>query len=148
MKPGGSSLNPYAASYIPLAKREMNDQYVVTAERDSNSHDAAIWYQTPQHIRGDHHFHNFDTHATEKLHAADGFHMKSQPASSPYGSSSQNVAVMTDKQMLDEEADMDLEYLRMTFPGISYQSLSDVYMINRGDLDAAIDMLGQLEVMF
>ena len=146
MKPGGSSLNPYAASYIPLARREMNDQYAVTAEKDLNSNDATIWYQTPKHIRGDHHFRNFDAHA-EKLPAADGFHMKSQPAFSSYGSSSQNVAVMTDKQMLDEEADMDLEYLRMTFPGISYQSLVDVYIVNSGDLEAAIEMLTQLEVV-
>ncbi|KAF7830225.1 polyadenylate-binding protein-interacting protein 5-like [Senna tora] len=38
-----------------------------------------------------------------------------------------------------------MEYLRMAFPGISDQSLVDVYIVNRGDLDAAIDMLSQLE---
>ncbi|KAG5121705.1 hypothetical protein JHK84_040045 [Glycine max] len=51
-----------------------------------------------------------------------------------------------DNQLLDEEVDMDLEYLRMNFPGISYQSLVDVYNVNSGDLDAAIDMLSQLEL--
>ncbi|KAK9698075.1 hypothetical protein RND81_08G080800 [Saponaria officinalis] len=46
----------------------------------------------------------------------------------------------------DVESEMDLAYLQMTFPGISVQFLNDVYNINGGDLESAIDMLSELEV--
>ena len=55
---------------------------------------------------------------------------------------------MANKQIMDEEFNMDLEYLRMTFPGLSIESLLDVYMANNRDLEAAVDMLDQLEVNF
>ncbi|KAK9698074.1 hypothetical protein RND81_08G080800 [Saponaria officinalis] len=45
----------------------------------------------------------------------------------------------------DVESEMDLAYLQMTFPGISVQFLNDVYNINGGDLESAIDMLSELE---
>ncbi|XP_074280485.1 polyadenylate-binding protein-interacting protein 6-like [Silene latifolia] len=47
--------------------------------------------------------------------------------------------------VLDEESEMDLAYLQMMFPGVSDQSLADVYNINQGDLEAAVDMLSELE---
>lgn len=143
MKPGASSLNPYAASYIPLSKREADDRTCVT-DKESKSYNGADWFQNPQHITKDQHRPDPNTHASQKLSTSEAYHVKSQPASSSYGSATQ----ITDKQMLDEESDMDLEYLRMTFPGISDQSLTDVYMVNGGDLDSAIDMLSQLEVIF
>lgn len=53
---------------------------------------------------------------------------------------------MSGEQIMDEEFDMDLEYLRMIFPGLSNDSVLDVYMANNRDLEATIDMLNQLEV--
>ncbi|XP_016706805.2 polyadenylate-binding protein-interacting protein 5 [Gossypium hirsutum] len=53
---------------------------------------------------------------------------------------------MSGEQIMDEEFDMDLEYLRMMFPGLSNDSVLDVYMANNGDLEATIDMLNQLEM--
>ncbi|KAI4316262.1 hypothetical protein L6164_024259 [Bauhinia variegata] len=139
MKPGVSSLNPYAASYIPLSKREA-DYRTSVAGNDFKSDDGTSLF-TPQPM--DQQF--LGSNASENLSAPEVFHVKSQPASSSYSPSSQNVTEMTDKQMLDEESEMDLEYLRMTFPGISDQSLADVYMVNGCDLEGAIDMLSQLE---
>ncbi|KAI4337378.1 hypothetical protein L6164_015803 [Bauhinia variegata] len=142
MKPGVSSLNPYAASYVPLSKREAADRTYV-AGNDFKSHNGTALFQTPQFM--DQHVLDSNAYATRKLASPEVLHVKSQPASSSYSPSSQNVTEMTEKQMLDEESEMDLEYLRMTFPGISDQSLADVYMVNRCDLEAAIDMLSQLE---
>ncbi|KAK7846690.1 polyadenylate-binding protein-interacting protein 5 [Quercus suber] len=98
----------YAASYIPLSKRNANGRTFETAKTLG----AAM--SLPSH------------------HAYG------------YGSSPQNVNQAADKQMLDE-FDIDLEYLQMSFPGISDQSLTDVYAANRGDLEATVDMLNQLE---
>lgn len=142
MKPQLSSLNPYAASYIPLSKRVADGGNSVT-ENDSMKYDGTVWFQTPQHITKDHQFVDSSTYAAKSLSTPATFPLKNQSVSSSYGSLSQNVV---DKQLTDEELDMDMEYLRMTFPGISDQSLVDVYTLNRGDLDAAIDMLNQLEV--
>ena len=53
---------------------------------------------------------------------------------------------MTEKHILDEEFEMNLTYLQMTFPGISDESLSNVYLANKGDLESTVVMLNQLEV--
>ncbi|WZY79373.1 hypothetical protein YC2023_025757 [Brassica napus] len=84
MKPGGSGLNPNAAAYVPISKRD-----------------------------GD----------------------SAKPAAS-------------EKQMSDEdlEMDVDIEFLLATFSDLSYESISDVYLANNGDLDATIEMLTQLEI--
>ncbi|KAL5713551.1 hypothetical protein ACHQM5_015615 [Ranunculus cassubicifolius] len=47
---------------------------------------------------------------------------------------------------LDEETEMDLAYLAMTFPGVSEQSLADVYYANGCDMETSIDMLKHLEL--
>jgi len=47
---------------------------------------------------------------------------------------------------VDEDYDMDLAYLQMTFPGVSEESLFDVYIANKGDLEFTVDMLNQLEL--
>ncbi|KAL9330914.1 hypothetical protein ACSQ67_000524 [Phaseolus vulgaris] len=122
MRPQSSSLNPYAASYVPLSKRgQMTRQDATNDQQLINS-------------------------SSERLFKPEAFPTKNQLASSSYTSSSQNVAEVAENQLLAEDLDMDLEYLRITFPGISYQSLVDVYNVNSGDLDAAIDMLSQLEL--
>lgn len=144
MKPGVSSLNPYAAAYIPLSKRQA-DGGTCVADNDYMSYDGAVGFQTPQHTTQDQHHVHHNTRAPQKLSTSQAFHVKSQPESSSCSSAAQGAVQVADKQMLDEESDMDLEYLRITFPGISDQSLADVYMVNGGDLEAAIDMLSQLE---
>lgn len=50
-------------------------------------------------------------------------------------------------QSPDEETEMDLAYLAMSFPGVSDQSISGVYYANGCDVDASIHMLKQLEVI-
>lgn len=71
--------------------------------------------------------------------------LKGQTVYETYGPSSL-YPDETEKHKLDDDSDMDLTYLQMTFPGVSDDSLSDVYMINKGDLDATVDMLNQLEL--
>ncbi|OMO80483.1 Ubiquitin system component Cue [Corchorus olitorius] len=144
MKPGVSSLNPYAASYIPLAKREANDN--LTA-KDSNRGNEATWFESSSHFAHHQHHSNASldsvTHATGKHQTTEASSLKSHHS---HGSLTQNPGEMTDKQVMDEEFDMDLEYLRMNFPGLSNESLMDVYLANHGDLEAAVDMLNQLEM--
>jgi hypothetical protein len=137
MKPRQSSLNPYAAAYVPVSKRDTSVRFYPTEEDNNSSqeYDGTVWFQPPQ----------YRTNDVEK-NAQRLAPVKSQPASSSYFSSPQSVAQLTENQYMDEELDIDLEYLRMTFPGISDESLVDVYNVNSGDLDAAIDMLSQLEV--
>ncbi|KAE8056435.1 hypothetical protein FH972_013210 [Carpinus fangiana] len=142
MKPGVSSLNPYAASYIPLSQRDKQDRTYVTA-KDYRSGNEPVQFGAPEQL---HRKFSFDPHAhgTEKIPSREVFTVKSHPARG-YGSSPQNVNQATDKQILDEEFDMDLEYLQMAFPGLSAQSINDVYLANNGDLEATVDMLNQLE---
>lgn len=49
-------------------------------------------------------------------------------------------------QSPDEETEMDLAYLAMSFPGVSDQSISGVYYANGCDVDASVHMLKQLEL--
>ncbi|ESW33257.1 hypothetical protein PHAVU_001G055700 [Phaseolus vulgaris] len=142
MRPQSSSLNPYAASYVPLSKRGADGRTTFT-EKDSKNYDGSVWFQTRQDATNDQQLINS---SSERLFTPEAFPTKNQLASSSYTSSSQNVAEVAENQLLAEDLDMDLEYLRITFPGISYQSLVDVYNVNSGDLDAAIDMLSQLEL--
>ncbi|XAR69331.1 hypothetical protein NMG60_11000871 [Bertholletia excelsa] len=117
MSPGTSSLNPYAASYIPLSRRG-------SADANSDSVSAAE-----------------DCKSSNKT-SHEEYTLKGNLV---HGSSSKNSREMTEKQIMDEECDMDLAYLQMTFPYISDESLSDVYLANKGDLEATVEMLNQLE---
>ncbi|KAK6248264.1 hypothetical protein QUC31_019829 [Theobroma cacao] len=125
MKPGVSSLNPYAASYIPLAKREGNDN---VAAKDIKRGNETAWYEPSSHLAHNPHHSNTSldsvTHGTGKHQIPEACALKSHPA---HGSFMQNLGEMTDKQIMDEEFDMDLEYLCMIFPGLSNESLLDVY---------------------
>ncbi|OIV96511.1 hypothetical protein TanjilG_07903 [Lupinus angustifolius] len=114
-----SSLNPYAASYVPLSKRESAGRTLVTDKGSEN-------------------------HSSKKM--TGNFQTNSQFASNSYGSSSQNRVQSADNHFTDDDhIDLDIEYMKMSFPGISEESLRDVYLLSRDDLDAAIDMLSQLE---
>ncbi|XP_068313187.1 polyadenylate-binding protein-interacting protein 6 [Pyrus communis] len=144
MKPGLSSLNPYAAAYIPLSKRETDDRTYVTT-KDSSRSNESVWFGNPQNFTHNQHhskpYLESDAPGTATLQSPKSYAVKNYPAHGYYGSSSQNVIKVSE----NEDFDMDMEYLGMSFPGISDQSLSDVYLANRGDLDATIDMLNQLE---
>uniref|UniRef100_A0A1J3ISC6 Polyadenylate-binding protein-interacting protein 6 n=1 Tax=Noccaea caerulescens TaxID=107243 RepID=A0A1J3ISC6_NOCCA len=107
MKPGGSSLNPYAAAYVPLFKREPATEHV--------------------------------QHQPQVAHGYGGVQ-----GTGCYPGSQMSMP----KQMRDEdlEMDMDIEFLLVTFSGLSHESINDVYMANSGDLDATIEMLNQLEI--
>ncbi|KAL1829338.1 hypothetical protein ACET3Z_007750 [Daucus carota] len=114
MKGGTSSLNPYAASYIPLSRRGISDgnkDFEITTNA-SKSGDEGLQPATT--------------------------HNQYQMAPQSYS--------IQEKHKSDDDSDMDLTYLQMTFPGVSDDSLSDVYLINKGDLDATVDMLNQLEL--
>ncbi|KAL5576402.1 hypothetical protein UlMin_018101 [Ulmus minor] len=126
MKAGFSSLNPYAAAYIPLSKRE-------AAPTQRTSIPGNVWPG------------NSGETAQNQYQRNASFGSGAHITGERYGSSSQSVNELLQKQLLDEQFDMELEYLKMTFPGLSDQSLADVYVANRGDLDATIDMLNQLE---
>ncbi|TYH40201.1 hypothetical protein ES332_D12G230800v1 [Gossypium tomentosum] len=107
MKPEVSSLNPCAASYIPLAKRE------VSIAKDIKAGNESAWFD---------------------------------PSSRSNASLESAIPGIGNHLIMDEEFDMDLEYLRMMFPDLSNDSVLDVYMANNGDLEATIDMLNQLEM--
>ncbi|XP_010541637.1 PREDICTED: polyadenylate-binding protein-interacting protein 5-like [Tarenaya hassleriana] len=126
MKPG--VLNPYAASYIPLSKRE------------GYAGDGELFYtQRPMHIAPQ----SQQIHVSRDYGEAQG--VKSYPGSEV--SVPKQSSDMTHKQMRDEdlEMDMDVEFLLMIFPGLSHESIADVYLANNGDIEAAMDMLTQLE---
>lgn len=118
MNSSTSTLNPNAASYVPIFKRLDN-------EPDLKN----LPFTVP--LSGAHP--SVDDHKLkgQQVDAADGV---------PSGNSQE-----ADSKIMDEESEMDLAYLQMTFPGLSDQSLADVYNFNSGDLDASVDMLNHLE---
>ncbi|TYG69520.1 hypothetical protein ES288_D05G237100v1 [Gossypium darwinii] len=129
MKPEVSSLNPYAASYIPLAKREGS------IAKDIKAGNESAWFDPSSHSNA----------SLESAIPGIGNHLVALKSDPGHGSLMQNQGEMSGEQIMDEEFDMDLEYLRMMFPGLSNDSVLDVYMANNGDLEATIDMLNQLE---
>ncbi|KAK4355442.1 hypothetical protein RND71_024413 [Anisodus tanguticus] len=134
MKTGTSTLNPFAESYVPISKRGTPDgNKEASFPKEFKSGSEAVWLapgvtaarnqqQTPQ--------------------IADQYKLKDYSA---YGSPSHSPVGAIGKQVLGEESYMDLAYLQMTFPGTSDESLSEVYLASKCDLEAAVDMLNQLE---
>ncbi|CAH1424342.1 unnamed protein product [Lactuca virosa] len=127
MKARSSSLNPYATSYIPLSRRGP------TTTHETKGYEST--YVSPANTTQNH-------GASE---SPDSLKLKNHSGFESYGSSSHSAEV-AGKQALDIDHDMNLAYLQMTFPGVSDESLSSVYMANRGDMEATVDMLNQLEM--
>lgn len=135
MKTGTSTLNPYAEAYVPISKRGAPDgNKEARSPNEFKSGSEAVWLapgvtavrnqlQTPQ--------------------IADQYKLKDF---STYGSPSHSPVGSMGKEVLGEESFMDLAYLQMNFPGMSDESLSEVYLANSCDIDAAVDMLNQLEL--
>ncbi|KAJ0248552.1 Polyadenylate-binding protein-interacting protein 6 [Hirschfeldia incana] len=126
MKPGGSALNPHAAAYIPLSKREG-----ASAKPAATTH---------------HHVQYQPCGASYGYDGVQG--MGSFPGSQMYMPTKTTTTYSSDKKMRDEdlEMDMEFEYLLATFSALSQESINDVYLANNGDLDATIEMLNQLEI--
>lgn len=140
MKPGRvSTLNPYATAYIPLSKRDSADR-IENPGWTVQGGNPNVWYGSAEHSA------QIRQNDTGLISVPEMSVLKSQSGYGSYGSSSQNLYEVTGKQTIDEEFEMDLEYLRINFPGISDESLTGVYMANNGDADAAMDMLNQLEL--
>lgn len=146
MKSGTSSLNPFAESYIPLSKREPKNEgktSEITAEKSPKSSGETTWFDTRSqgpketkqiYLQSDASF-DLNLHGIEELLIGEDFMKKGH----------ENPSNETEKYYTDEDSQMDLAYLGTLFPGISDQSLLDVYTANGGDLEASIDMLNQLE---
>ncbi|XP_057505391.1 LOW QUALITY PROTEIN: polyadenylate-binding protein-interacting protein 5-like [Actinidia eriantha] len=147
MKTGTSSLNPYAASYIPISRRgtaDANKDYSLT-ENAYKRGDATVGRDLTLRIRP-------RTSTKAKF-------LKTTLPMVPWlmRNTHRRETLYTDlmvhhhkptKEMMEipeEEREMDLAYLQMMFPGISYESLSDVYFVNKGDLEATLDMLNHFE---
>uniref|UniRef100_A0A7N0VJM1 CUE domain-containing protein n=2 Tax=Kalanchoe fedtschenkoi TaxID=63787 RepID=A0A7N0VJM1_KALFE len=113
MSLGSSKLNPYAAAYVPIAKRMNDASKVAPAHSDSGK----------------------ELHSEERAHMLYGF----------LDSSSQEYSQVAGSRGDDGQLEMDLAYLQTLFPSVSEESLIDVYSVNGCDLDAAYDMLSQLE---
>jgi len=102
-----TALNPFAVSYVPLAKREVQD---VEKEFKTMPREAGV-----------------------------------ENSKSKDNGTQAEILHETVSNIMDEESEMDLAYLQMMFPGVSEQSLADVYNVNGGDLESAVDMLSELE---
>ncbi|XP_022141760.1 polyadenylate-binding protein-interacting protein 5-like [Momordica charantia] len=145
MKPLGSSLNPYAASYIPLSKREADKNFI--AENSSKKSIGGNFSGYSEHYMHNPPYDSISPNSNlrlgEKAPIAVGSAMKNHPS---HGSLSQHKSEFNEMvEMFDKDFDLDLEFLKASFPGLSDQSLTDVYLANKGDVDAAIDMLSLLE---
>ncbi|CAN4076585.1 unnamed protein product [Withania somnifera] len=131
MKTGTSTLNPYAESYVPISKRGAPDgNKEARSPKEFKSGSEAPGVTAVQNQQ-------------QTSQIADQYKLKNYSA---YGSPSHSPVGAMGKQVLGEESYMDLAYLQMTFPGMSDESLSEVYLANKCDLDAAVDMLNQLEL--
>ncbi|CAA7039756.1 unnamed protein product [Microthlaspi erraticum] len=118
MKPGAFALNPHAASYVPLSKRV-----------DFADMDGLVFVNSP----------------TQEI-SFSGVEVSMPKKSSEMAY--KQIKDDDDDLDLDMEMDidMDIEYLLVTFSGLSQESITDVYLANGGDLEATIEMLNQLEI--
>ncbi|KAL2457253.1 Polyadenylate-binding protein-interacting protein 5 [Abeliophyllum distichum] len=83
---------------------------------------------------------------TDTLQTAELSILKDHPGGELYASSSHNQNVMAEEFTLEDEFEMDLKDLQMTFPDISKDSLSGVLLACNFDVESAVDMLNQLEI--
>ncbi|XP_041995445.1 polyadenylate-binding protein-interacting protein 6-like isoform X2 [Salvia splendens] len=134
----GSSLNPNAAAYVPLFKRgsaDVNKEFGSPEEFNSENEVGQFGYRQNVILR-----HSQIAGAPQ---TAEYPKWKYNYRDEYVASTSQ----YPEKPGTDEDSDIDLTYMQMNFPGISLESLSDVYQASGCDLDSAIDMVHQLEIM-
>ncbi|KAL0553288.1 hypothetical protein IC582_007177 [Cucumis melo] len=144
MKPHGSSLNPFATSYIPLSQRGANRTFIAenTSRENIGANLPGYSEQCLYPPYNNSISPRLNMNHGKKASVAASSAVKNHPF---HGSLSQQSSDLSEMEIFDREVNMDLELLQVSFPGLSEQSLTDVYFANKGDLDAAIDMLSQLE---
>nr|DAD44766.1 TPA_asm: hypothetical protein HUJ06_002996 [Nelumbo nucifera] len=149
-----SSLNPYAASYVPLSKREDADKNAFEISSGSKIVDTDAWSKNSSEgqeteanqLPGEASL-DFNVHGIEELLNSMDLTQKSHMDDNSHDSLSCNPSYATEKHNTYDDFEMDLAYLATMFPSLSDQSLVDVYSANAGDLEASVDMLHQLEVL-
>ncbi|KAL3645896.1 hypothetical protein CASFOL_011076 [Castilleja foliolosa] len=140
MKSGASSLNPYAASYVPLSRRApTNVNSVFSPGQELTTGNEAVWFGHQPNNPSPHQNvpQIYGQTAAEASKRKDTHGSEFSASTSQYPDNAMH-------RSFDEEF-MDITYLQMTFPEISDQTLSDVYLASRCDLETAIDMLTQLD---
>ncbi|XP_058074701.1 polyadenylate-binding protein-interacting protein 6-like isoform X2 [Magnolia sinica] len=158
----GKPLNPYAASFVPPSRQGTADEYKVAAIKIA-SRDCKNENKTTQHKQvadsenkatiitsGDDSKSHEETAHAQLTNVEEPPNPKDSSQKGPniHGSEiPHNPSVGAEKHTLVEDFEMELAYLGTQFPGLSEQSLADVYFANDGDLDASIDMLNQLELL-
>lgn len=138
MKPGKSTLNPHAEAYVPLSKRVLptKDSAKSPGIENKDGNEAGL---LPTGVAPAQYQQQFPQRTEH-------YYMQHSPSDDFYGSSSQGQHEFTDSDVLDMEFDIDMQYLRRAFRDISEESLSQVYLVNKCDLEETVDMLNQLEV--
>lgn len=158
-----SPLNPYAAPFIPFSRQRADNENVVPiTSENSKIDDATAQYKQVKvdeakaikRTSGD-----FKTSYEYPLHQLPtNSYIEGPPVSGELLGKDYNIHSFqdprshktrygTEKRSSFEEQELDLAYLTAEFPGMSEQSLVDVYCANAGDLEASVDMLIQLEVI-
>ncbi|KAJ8640602.1 hypothetical protein MRB53_017296 [Persea americana] len=156
-----SPLNPYAAPFIPFSRQRADNENVVPiTSENSKIDDATAQYKQVKvdeakaikRTSGD-----FKTSYENPLHQLPtNSYIEGPPVSGELLGKDYNIHSFqdprshktrygTEKRSSFEEQELDLAYLTAEFPGMSEQSLVDVYCANAGDLEASVDMLIQLE---
>ncbi|XP_068652637.1 polyadenylate-binding protein-interacting protein 5-like [Aristolochia californica] len=135
LKPRKSLLNPYADSFVPLSRQGAgkHNKSDDTSENIKESSQVMMSESETSNIAS----------GIAKSHV-DASHFNKL---SLENSTLKNPDDETERPNIVDELEYDLAFLAATFPGVSDQSLADVYFANGGDLDATIEMMNQLENM-
>lgn len=156
MKSGTSLLNPYATPFIPFSRQRADNENVapITSENSKIDHETVqckqvkedevkaagrTWgdsnssYGNPQHQLPTNSYIEGPSNYGELYSLEDSMSHKRKDG--------------TERRSSFADHELDLAYLTAEFPGLSEQSLVDVYCANAGDLEASVDMLIQLEVL-
>ncbi|CAB4318882.1 unnamed protein product [Prunus armeniaca] len=128
-----SSLNPHAASYIPLNKKEEEANHeTVLFNSPSEGHTGTAQF----YFEGGDASSDFSIHEIEAL-VIDNSLEKS--------GLQQKISNQAEVQYINEDSEIHLAYLSFMFPNISEHCLAHVHSANDGDLEASINMLYDLE---
>ncbi|XP_051119597.1 polyadenylate-binding protein-interacting protein 6-like [Andrographis paniculata] len=151
MNSRSSSLNPFASPYTPLSKRVGSDVDKGFGPAQEFNRRNEAYGNHSENILPQQSHRQKPSWNDGAIPAAGDFSKwkKNDHRGGEYFSSSSRYAPsneMMTQEKTNVDEDMDLAYLQMTFPGISYESLHSVYITSRCDLDAAVDMINQLEI--
>ncbi|KAI3996168.1 hypothetical protein MKX01_022662 [Papaver californicum] len=131
-----SSLNPYAASFVPLSEKHGS----VIASTWSHEVNKQSQCSPRSGVASP----KFINHGGNEQPRYQDW-TQGQKNQGSYGSSFVIPNGMTAQEYLDEASEMDLAYLGGLFPGLSEQSIGYTYSACGDDVDAAVLMLKQVE---